>query len=99
MTVTWTANRYGGFSAFLPAQTFRGERIWEIMLTPRPGYCDRGRWEANVWDGTVSPLDMQEGFPRYYFDLVRAQAELEAWATGRIELNQDRGVAEVHGGE
>lgn len=54
----------------------------EVELHPRPSYCDRGRWQAHMLDDgyphNQNPFDAADGFPRYYFDLDRAKAEIEA---------------------
>lgn len=53
-----------------------------VSLYSRPRYCDRGQWIAYVIDRgyptNPSPFDASDAFPRYYFDLRRAQAEIEA---------------------
>ena len=52
-----------------------------IDIFPRPHYCDRGKWE--VWavcpgfPTNPNPVDAADGFPRYYFKLDRAKAEME----------------------
>jgi len=55
---------------------------WNLWIETRPVYCDRGRYLAK----TDAPLDAQEGFPRYYFDLEIAKRELQAWIDARKEL-------------
>jgi len=59
-----------------------------IWLQPRPGWCDRGRYHATI-DATGDlgrELDWADGWPRYYFDLGRAKAEIEAWLRKRGQL-------------
>ena len=63
-------------------------RIW---MQARPPYCDRGAWLAHVEllpHRTVKDLhiDSADGWPRYYFDLDRAKAEIEAWLRKRKEV-------------
>jgi hypothetical protein len=57
-----------------------------ITIERRPPHCDRGRYVAkcvyNPADGLV--LDWAEGWPRYYFDLDRAKAEIAAWVERRL---------------
>jgi hypothetical protein len=57
-----------------------------LTIEPRPAHCDRGRWIAKCFrdprDGR--PLDGQEGWPRYYFDLDRARAEIQEWVEARL---------------
>ena len=60
-------------------------RIW---MAERPRYCDRGRWLAHVTitgDRFRLWMDEQDGWPRYYFDLDRAKAEVEAWLRVRAQ--------------
>src|SRR5712691_69263 len=51
----------------------------EIIIEPRPHYCDRGRMIAKVFPVVSSELmlkfDGADGWPRYYYDLDRAKAE------------------------
>lgn len=64
-----------------------GRDCW-IWMNARPPYCDRGRWLANL---SVRPgayplrlsIDSADGWPRYYFDLKRAMAEVEEWLVNR----------------
>lgn len=53
-----------------------------IWIETRPGYCDRGRYHAM----TDAPLDNQEGWPRYYFDLETAKREVIEWVKVRKEF-------------
>ena len=52
-----------------------------VELWPRPPYCDRGRWEAHMdcpgFPTNPNPFDAADGFPRLYFSLERAKAEME----------------------
>jgi len=56
-----------------------------IILIPRPPYCDRGNWLAQLHP--VMPLsreiDDHDGWPRYYFDEEHAKLEIEAWLDKR----------------
>ena len=49
-----------------------------VTIEPRPSYCDRGRWIAKSFTRGLF-IDDQDGWPRYYFDLDRAKAEIDAW--------------------
>lgn len=53
-----------------------------IDIFPRPGYCDRGKWECHVVDPgfptNPNPFDAADMFPRLFFDLARAKLEMEA---------------------
>jgi len=53
-----------------------------IWIQERPHYCDRGRYVVM----TDAPLDHQEGWPRYYFDLNVAKTEIDRWVAGRSEI-------------
>lgn len=77
--------------AITPHQTLRG-RHWTIYLIPRPTYCVRGNWLAQLHpniddqprhDVEGSYVGEQDLWPRYYFDEDRAKAEVEAWLTKR----------------
>jgi hypothetical protein len=35
-----------------------------------------------------APIDAADGFPRYFFDLDRAKAEMDKWVNARKELQQ-----------
>lgn len=55
--------------------------IGQITIEQRPAYCDRGRYLAKVWprESWSLEFDVQDGWPRYYFDWDRMLAEIEAW--------------------
>lgn len=55
-----------------------------IWMNARPDYCDRGRVLVHV--EPKSPLfcvDHADLFPRYFFDLARAKAEMVDWLIAR----------------
>jgi len=58
-----------------------------IYMAPRPYYCDRGNWLAQLWADSGSSLardlDDADGWPRYYFGFERAKLEIEAWMKKR----------------
>lgn len=62
----------------------------EITMEPRPPHCDRGRWLAKLHpdDGSelARSLDAADGWPRYYFDRVRGQLEIESWLQKRRQM-------------
>jgi hypothetical protein len=62
-----------------------------ISIERRPWYCDRGRYLVK----TELPLDIAEGFPRYYFSLDVAKSEIAVWLKGRRELKGQRYGPEV----
>lgn len=55
----------------------------EIHLSPRPAYCDRGNWLATISTWLPLEIDEQDRWPRYFMDLGRAKAEIEAWMRKR----------------
>lgn len=68
-------------------QTCRG-RECVITLEPRPAYCDRGNFLAQLFPhGALAlSIDYQDGWPRYYFDEGHAKAEIDAWLIKRGQL-------------
>jgi len=75
-TMTWVT--HDGYEHITGKECF-------ITLEPRPGYCDRGNYIAKLFpEGKLArDIDDQDGWPRYYFDLERAKAEVEAWLVKR----------------
>jgi hypothetical protein len=59
-----------------------------VYLTERPNYCDRGNWLAQLdaKGDLARDIDESDGWPRYYFDLERAKAEIVAWLVRRNQL-------------
>ena len=51
-------------------------------VQPRPVYCDRGHWQANVQ--CVPDLDEQDNFPRYYLRQATAQNEIVEFLAWRL---------------
>lgn len=76
------------FDSDLQTWEIRGKACM-IWMQARPAYCDRGNWLAHIEpQGSMKErqelsLDDQDGWPRYYFDLERAKAEIEAWLRKR----------------
>lgn len=58
-----------------------------VDITPRPPYCDRGKWECHIMDAgfptNPKPVDFADRFPRLFFSLERAKAEMEDWLNVR----------------
>lgn len=58
-----------------------------IEIFPRRPYCDRGKWEVHIVDEgfptNPSPIDHADMFPRLFFSLERAKAEMEDWMNER----------------
>ena len=60
-------------------------RECSITVEARPHYCDRGEWIAKLHPrGRLAlAIDSADAWPRYYFDLDRALAEIDAWLVKR----------------
>lgn len=58
---------------------------WQFTIQPRPHYCDRGRWIAQVFyvGARIGELDAADAWPRYYFDLAFAKREISMWVENR----------------
>lgn len=69
-----------------------GRCCW-IWIATRPSYCDRGNWLAHIEarGQLAQDIDGQDLWPRYYFDLVRAKLEVEAWMKKRRQWIYARG--------
>ena len=88
MKLNWIDGKAGDYlEAHVAARDFHQETgEYVIVIERRPIYCDRGNWIVKVFSHGILPLDDQEGFPRYYFDLDRAKAEMEDWCDKRSEV-------------
>jgi len=53
-----------------------------IVIAPRPGHCDRGRYVVTV--SGLGDIDHADGFPRYFMDLERAKQEMTDWIAWRL---------------
>ena len=87
----WT-EEYRTWMARIPAVDFQGSGFFLIYAVERASYCDRGKWHVLVDNIGVGPLDDQEGFPRYYFDLENLKHEMECWANCREECRKANGL-------
>lgn len=68
-----------------------------IWLEKRPGWCDRGRWLAQLdaWGRLGSTLDWADGWPRYYMHLAIAKSECLEWLQRReddLRTNSSAGL-------
>lgn len=81
-----------------------GTKFWEIkvggtlvVLDSRPRYCNRGNWLAKIFmlgktaKGDHVHTDEQDRWPRYFFHLERAKAEVEDWLRVRQILSPTTG--------
>lgn len=68
-------------------------RDCQITIEARPAYCERGNFIAKLHARPGTDLDRdlddQDGWPRYYFDLVRAAEECEAWLQKRRQIVEE----------
>ncbi len=81
----WVMNRqhtHGGVILWDLLDSHAGERM-VAWIESRPHYCDRGHWKGMVELPDVD-LDHQDGFPRYYMLLERAQAEIMDFVNWRL---------------
>lgn len=88
--MTWQELLQAPIGEWIDAGSYLNIRGKDCMigLEPRPPYCDRGHWIAKleVLDDCQLHIDWADGWPRYYFDLERAKAEIEAWLQARKQL-------------
>ncbi len=84
----WVRKSWGEDGKPFATEWYKAESEYGYLtIEARPPYCDRGRWVAKIFGNDwPSPWydDASGGWPRYYFDLERAQAELQAWADFRL---------------
>ena len=68
--------------------------VFNIFVTERPGYCDRGRWLLHVESERpdIATVDAADRFPRYYFFTDTLMKELDRW----LEI-RERNIAKKHG--
>jgi hypothetical protein len=79
----WRFNEFAEWELTVKILTQRGVGEYEIHLTPRPSYCDRGDWLIHV-EGHNSDLDGADGFPRYFFGSgVECKVQMERWLERR----------------
>jgi len=84
---SWKFNDENGtWEASFPVEVQNLKGKWIVYLIPRPGYCDRGRWNVVIETIGVPSPDEQEGFPRYFFKLDTAKSEMEEWVKMRSEI-------------
>ena len=84
--ITWDrgVNEYNEITGRVPAIDYHKQLgYYEFHVCLRPPHCDRGTYLVMVDSVGVDELDMQEGFPRYYFELRTVMSELEAWVNKR----------------
>jgi hypothetical protein len=79
----WQMSTYLEWVLTVPIKTTKGEGDYEIHLTPRPGYCDRGDWIIHV-ECHNGDVDRQDGFPRYFFGSENeVKVQMERWLERR----------------
>ena len=80
----WKFTEYLEWVLKVPIETTRGKGDYEIHLTPRPGYCDRGDWLLHLERHGAHDIDGADGFPRYFFGSDdEAKVQMERWLERR----------------
>ena len=87
MKLKWEKDKWGEIKAKAEITSPLGGS-YEIWITKRPDYCDRGDWIIQVDGyGTGSCLDEADGFPRYFFGTEEeVKKQMETWVSRRKEL-------------
>lgn len=78
-------------------QNIRGKNC---MVSLAPTFANnRGNYLAAVesFDQTLLTVNHADGFPRYYFDLGRAKAEIEAWLIVREQIPSEGRLIKLSG--
>lgn len=83
--IVWV-QRFSGVTPYIEAEL---EGL-TVAIEKRPGYCDRGRYCVTTLS-LLDNLDECDGFPRYFMDLERAEAEMEDWMRWRVECRRKIG--------
>lgn len=93
MKIKWHNKPWGveGW-VFFTADNCSGE--YRLTAQRRPTYCDRGDWQmlvdARVTEGYgATPIDNQDGFPRYFFgDTAAVKDQFAQWVAKRSECQR-----------
>lgn len=59
-------------------------------INPRPPYCDRGHYQAQIEFSPDNPMDAADGMPCYYMRLDTAKQEIRdklLWRVCKIRAN------------
>ncbi len=59
-------------------------------VNPRPHYCDRGHYQAQIEFSPGNPIDSADGMPCYYMNLAVAKQECHAkllWRVCKIRVD------------
>jgi len=90
LSLPWKYNvKFRSWTVDIPVKLWCGEGIWCIWFQPRPGYCDRGRWDVVIESQGVPGPDSAEGFTRYFFSLQYGMEEMEMWVSVREETMKE----------
>jgi hypothetical protein len=73
---------WNGYKLSVPIKTHRPNATYEIQISKRPHYCDRGDWIIYV--SGVNDLDHSDGFPRYFIGSdEEVKHQMERWLARR----------------
>lgn len=86
----WVKNNYNEWMLSAPCRLWDGRTgFYEIHITPRPRYCDRGDWLIHM-DGK-NDSDAEDRFPRYFFGtLEEAKRQMETFLLRREAYREAR---------
>jgi hypothetical protein len=73
---------WNGYRLSVPIKTHQKDASYEIAISKRPEYCDRGDWLIHIFG--INDLDEADGFPRYFIgDDEEVQHQMERWLARR----------------
>ena len=79
----WVTNNWGEWVLVAPCKLWDGRMgDYEIHLTPRPRYCDRGDWLIHM--AGHNDTDSADLFPRFFFgNIEEAKRQMETFLLRR----------------
>jgi hypothetical protein len=84
--MNWKADSYDCWTLDVEVKGYVpkfGNGTYQIIIQPRPHYCDRGDWIIFV-EGHNNDIDAADGFPRYFFGTIEeAKLQMETWLNRR----------------
>jgi len=91
MKLLWIEKMQGVIEAKVPFVVHDLAGYYEVTISRRPHYCDRGDWmiyvDACGRAAAMSGFDGSDGFPRYFFGTEEeAKAQMETWADRRANV-------------
>lgn len=86
----WVKNNYNEWTLTAPCKLWDGRTgFYEIHITPRPRYCDRGDWLIHM--AGSNDTDEADRFPRYFFGtLEEAKTQMETFLLRRERYRDAR---------